>query len=154
MFMEMADEALASGPSAAGASSSAAPSASSAAPSGEPPPSYPWERFVGAAVISDDEGHDDDGDDGAAPEGAAIRDQKRLKRSAAASCGTAEARWAARCSKACIMEDLRIGCSCGCLEKVTFDEVRGARESRREEGASGRREFVRGYLEFNPAPDG
>lgn len=76
---------------------------------------------------------------------------KKLKRAEERRCGTVADRWAERVLKTTIMSDLTDGCPCGCLEGIAYDEVLAARTSRRNEGASGNREFIRAYLEFNPA---
>ena len=78
---------------------------------------------------------------------AAAPPRKRQKR-----LGTEGARWADRLKKPTIMADLESGCSCGCVDHLTFAQVLKQRTARYEETAQGRREYMRQYLEHNPEP--
>ena len=48
------------------------------------------------------------------------------------------------------MDDLARGCTCGCVGKLSYDEVFAARTERsHEDGPSGNRTFIRAYLKDN-----
>ena len=63
------------------------------------------------------------------------------------SIGSVEDRWAVRLLKTTIMNDLGNGCGCGCVSKLSYDDVLTCRTARKnEDGLAGNRSFIRGYL--------
>ena len=137
----------------AGAAGTSAPSPppNDEAPCAMPPP---W-----AHLVSDlpDDGIDHDEPTGAnesrgAADGAA--DEREAKRPRAA-CGSEEDRWELRCTIACIQIDQAKGCTdaCGCVRRLSLDEILKQRKARKTENSDGRRAFLRSYFEGNPRPN-
>ena len=73
-----------------------------------------------------------------------------LKKKTRGEYGDVDRRWSQRLLKSTIMDDLARGCSCGCVGKLSYDEVFAARTERsHEDGLSGNRAFIRAYLKDN-----
>ena len=69
--------------------------------------------------------------------------------------GSAEDRWATRCSVDAIQADQKQGCTsaCGCVRRLSLEEIQQQRVERSHEKMKGRREFIRQYFEMNAAPN-
>ena len=137
----------------------------------QPTAACPWERFLDGAinVSSDDEdGNDDDPDNARArvgepgnvdevdePGNVDEEDDEDGHERKRARVGTAADRRAERCTVEAIQADQRKGCTgaCGCVARLSLDEIRRNRQQRADERNAGRRQFIRAYLEGNPDPD-
>lgn len=91
-----------------------------------------------------DDDDDDDGDDSDAGATAGSRAKRRR-------IGTMAQRRAQRLLKSNIMSDIENGCGCGCLDELSYNDVHTQRLERDEEDAKGHRDYIRGYIEHNPA---
>ena len=65
--------------------------------------------------------------------------------------GSAEDRWASRCTVEAIQIDQANGCTvaCGCVQRLSLAEIQDQRTQRMNERGAGRREFLRTYFEHN-----
>lgn len=110
----------------------------------QPPTAPPWGRLLEGDVAVDQAEEPEEKQGDAVP-------GKRKR----APVGTASERWAERCTMESIQADQRQGCTaaCGCVWRLTLDQVMRNRQKRSDEKNAGRRQFIRGYLEGNPDPD-